>query len=120
MVKGRNIIYTLNSGETVADWCKRENVPYSSVTIQLNKGYMVDEACNLAKEAHIKHLNRKVLMYKGKTLRSMVSGGAYTSIKRKMKLTGCDIETALKIYEHNKKRQGYITIHNIHKRNELV
>lgn len=120
MKKGRNIIYTLSSGETVADWCRKENVPYSSVTMQLNKGYIVDEACELAKKAHEKHLNRKILMYKDKPLRAMVSGGAYTSIKRKMKLTGCDIETALKVYEHNKKRQGYITIHDIKKRSELV
>ena len=117
MTKGRNIIYTLSSGESVANWCRRENVPYSSVTAQLNKGYMVDEACNLAKKAHKRYSTRNILMYKGKTLRSIVSGGAYASIKRKMKKTGCDIETALHIYMHNKKKQGYITINDIKNRN---
>lgn len=117
----KNIIYRLTDGKSVADWCRNYNVPYSSVTVMLNKGYLVDDACKLAKEAHERRLQRKILMYNGKSLRSTVSGGAYTAIKRKIKLTGCDIETAVRVYYHNKQHNGkYITVNDIKKDLENV
>lgn len=117
----KNIIYRLTDGKSVADWCRNHNVPYSSVTVMLNKGYLVDDACKLAKQAHERRLQRKILMYNGKSLRSTVSGGAYTAIKRKIKLTGCDIETAVRVYYHNKQHKGkYITINDIKKDLENV
>ena len=45
------IIYRLSNGQSAAEWCRQNDVPYGSFFDYLEKGLMVDEACEKAKKA---------------------------------------------------------------------
>ena len=107
--------YFKDDDEPVKLWCKRIGVPYSTVLTMLYKGYIVEDACRLAQEAHERKLNKKILSYNGKSIHSFLPDTLYTSIAKKMRKTGCDYEKALQTYKHNIKRNGYITINDIKK-----
>lgn len=97
------IIYRLSNGQSVAEWCRQNDVPYGSLFGYLEKGLMVDEACEKAKKAREKYKLFRPTMYKGKTLKSQFPCG-YVSIMAHIRNKKCTVEEAVKIYRYNLKR----------------
>lgn len=100
--KGINNIYFLPDGETMSDWCRRNNVPSHSVYRQLDKGMLVKDACETAKRIHEKYKAFKPVSYKGKSLCSQFPKCAYIRILTHIR-NGLSVEEAIATYERNKR-----------------
>lgn len=100
--KGINNIYFLPDGETMSDWCRRNNIPSNSVYRQLDKGMLVKDACEAGKRAYERYKSFKPIMYKGKSLYSQFSTCAYVSILAHIR-NGLSVEEAVATYEKNKR-----------------
>lgn len=100
--KGINNIYFLPNGETMSDWCRRNNVPFNSVYRQLSKGMLVKDACEAGKKAYEKYKAFKPVSYKGKSLCSQFSKCAYVRILTHIR-KGLSVEEAIATYERNKR-----------------
>lgn len=100
--KGINNIYFLPDGETMSDWCRRNNVPSHSVYKQLDKGMLVKDACEAAKRIHEEYKAFKPISYKGKSLCSQFSKCAYIRILTHIR-KGLSVEEAIATYEKNKR-----------------
>lgn len=107
--KGINNIYFLPDGETMTNWCRRNNVPSHSVYRQLDKGMLVKDACETAKRIHEKYKAFKPISYKGKSLCSQFSKCAYISILAHIR-NGLSVEEAVAIYEKNKRVKVYFDV----------
>ena len=95
------IIYTLLSGESVTNWCRKNNISYYTVTNYLKKGYLVEDACLLAKQAHENKKNKPTITYNGIPIIKLFSISKYTAVVRHIRKTGCSVEEAIKKYEQN-------------------
>ena len=97
---GRSI-YILPNGESASKWSKRNNISYSTVVNYLNKGYMTEDACKLAKKAHEEKVNKPILMYNNKPLFGNIPISMYVSVARKIRKTKCSVEEAIESYKYN-------------------
>lgn len=100
--KGINNIYFLPDGETMSDWCRRNNIPSNSVYRQLDKGMLVKDACEAGKRAYERYKAFKPVSYKGKSLCSQFPKCAYISIMSHIR-RGLSVEEAIAAYERNKR-----------------
>lgn len=113
----KKYIYVRTDGIPAIVWCRENNVPQQTMRVYLDKGYLVDDACRLAEEAHKRKLKQKTIMYKGIPAHRYFDNSTYTYIKEKIAY-GCTIKEALKLREYNKTHKPYITIHDIRKNNK--
>lgn len=117
------VIFRRSDGVSAREWCRQNNVPSQTVQVYLDKGYLVDDACELAKKAHEESVRKhEMLKVNGIPICKILSPSAYATIKKKIIKTGCSYEEALKAYKHNcdkikakNKEVKYITFYDLKK-----
>lgn len=100
------MIYYLDNGQPVADWCRENGVPYGSALSWLNKGLLVEDACRLAKEGHERHKKRKTFMLGNNTLSKAVDQSTYNTLVRYINSYKLSVEEAIELYKKRKGKKG--------------
>ena len=90
--------FRLQNGETVHQWCKKNNILYDSFWNRIEKGYSFEDSIKGAKEARGQKNSHPKYFYNGKSVVSICGGSKtnlYGRVYEKIK-KGISVEEALR------------------------